>query len=55
MFEATEAIQSARKIGRRKGLQAGSFGIAGGCFVATFASACCNAIFVLLSPLQFLG
>jgi hypothetical protein len=44
MFEATEAIQRARKSGRRKGLQADSFAISGCCFVATLVSACCNAI-----------
>jgi hypothetical protein len=59
MFEATEAIQRARKSGWRKGLQAGSFEIADCCFVATLASACCkfdplySLTAYLLNPPQF--
>jgi hypothetical protein len=44
MFEASEAIQNARKSGWRKGLQADSFAIPGCCFVAILESACCKAI-----------
>jgi hypothetical protein len=44
MFEATEAIQRARKSGWRKGLQADSFAIPGCCFATILESACCKAI-----------
>jgi len=44
MFEATEAIQRARKSGWRKGLQADSFAIPGCCFVAILERACCKTI-----------
>jgi len=53
MFEATEAIQRARKSGWRNGLQADSFAISGCCFVTILESACGKAIAEFLKFSRF--